>query len=71
MMVAAPDEQTAERLAFALGRVLVERLSPTLLAVDADELPAVTKAVRQAGVELEYGLDCVSGTWTERPDRTG
>lgn len=69
MMVAAPDEQTAERLALALGRALVERLSPTLLAVDADELPAVTKAVRQAGVELEDGLDRISGTWTERPDR--
>jgi len=69
MMLAAPDEETAERLAFALGRTLVERLSPTLLAVDASELPAVGKAVRQAGVELEDGLDRVSGAWTERPDR--
>lgn len=69
MMLAAPDEETAERLAFALGHLLVERLSPTLLAVDADALPAVAKAVRQAGVELEDGLDRVSGTWSERPDR--
>jgi hypothetical protein len=69
MMLAAPDEKTAERLAFALGRTLVERLSPTLLAVDANELPAVGKAVRQAGVELEDGLDRVSGVWAERPDR--
>jgi hypothetical protein len=69
MMLAAPDEETAERLAFALGRMLVERLSPTLLAVDAGELPAVGKAVRQAGVELEDGLDRVSGVWSERPDR--
>lgn len=69
MMLAAPDEETAERLAFALGPVLVERLSPTLLAVDAGKLPAVAKAVRQAGVELEDGLDRVSGVWAERPDR--
>lgn len=69
VMLAAPDEETAERLAFALGRLLVERLSPTLLAVDAGKLPAVGKGVRQAGVELEDGLDRVSGVWTERPDR--
>lgn len=69
MMLAAPDEETAKRLAFALGHTLVERLSPTLLAVDAGELGAVAKAARQAGVELEDGLDRVSGTWIERPDR--
>ena len=69
MMLAAPDEETAERLAFALGGTLAERLSPTLLAVDARDLPAVGRAVRQAGVELEEGVDRVSGVWTERPDR--
>lgn len=67
MMVAAPDEQTADRLALALGATLVERLSPTLLAVDGEDLRAVARAVRQAGVELEDGLDRVSGTWIERP----
>lgn len=67
MMLAAPDEHTAERLAFALGGTLVERLSSTLLAVDANDLSAVAKAVRQAGVELEEGVDRVSGVWTERP----
>jgi hypothetical protein len=67
MMIAAPEEQTAERLALALGATLVERLSPTLLAVDGEDLRAVARAVRQAGVELEDGVDRVSGTWTERP----
>ena len=39
LMVRAPDEATGDRLAFALGPAMVERLSPSLLAVDADELP--------------------------------
>ncbi len=69
MILAAPDEPTAERLAFALGPALRERLSPTLLAVDAGALSAVAKAVRQTGVELDDGVDRVSGTWVDRPDR--
>ncbi len=67
MMLSAPDVATAERLASALGRALVERLSPTLLAIDAGAQAAVAKAVCEAGVELEEGLDRVSGVWAERP----
>lgn len=68
MMLAVDDEAVADRLAFALGALMVERLGPTLLAVDAAAQPAVGDAVRQAGVELAEGLDRVSGVWRERPD---
>jgi len=69
MMIVAPDETTGDRLAFALGAAMVRRLSPTLLAVAADELSAVARAAKQTGVVLEEGLDRISGTWTERPGR--
>src|SRR5206468_4240817 len=47
-------------------------LAPGLLAVPADELGAVASALSRAGVELEPGLDRVSGAWHQpsgAPDR--
>lgn len=60
------DAERGDRVASALGELLAERLAPHLLAVPADELTAVVKVVRSAGIELEPGLDRVSGAWHEQ-----
>jgi hypothetical protein len=52
-------------LADALGPLVAERLAPHLLAVRAGELAEVDAALRKVGVELEPGLDRVSGPWTD------
>lgn len=60
------DGERSDRVAAELGELLVDRLAPQLLAVRADALAEVVRAVRTAGVELEPGLDRVSGAWHDR-----
>jgi hypothetical protein len=59
------DAGLGDRVARALGPLVVERLAANLLAVAADQLTGVAKALRRAGIELEPGLDRVSGAWQE------
>jgi hypothetical protein len=57
--------ELGERVAGRLGPLVVERLAPHLLAVAAGDLGKVASGLRRAGVELDPGLDRVSGAWRE------
>jgi hypothetical protein len=59
------DGELGDRVADRLGPLVVERLAPHLLAVAAEDLGKVTSGLRRAGVELEPGLERVSGAWKE------
>jgi hypothetical protein len=61
------DGELGDIAAAKLGELVVERLAPNLLAVAAEELTAVASALRRAGIELDPGLDRVSGLWREPP----
>lgn len=66
MFVELPDELTADRAAAQLGDAVVERLGSLRLAVDADAIGTLTKRLAAAGIELEAGIDRISGVWHER-----
>ena len=67
MVLDSGDEPTAEALlAGQLAGHVVERLGPTQLAIRAADLAAVQAALKQAGHELDPGIDRVSGRWSER-----
>jgi hypothetical protein len=59
------DAELGERVAERLGPLVVERLAPHLLAVAAGDIGKVATGLRKAGVELDPGLDRVSGAWQE------
>jgi hypothetical protein len=59
------DGELGDQVAAKLGDLVAERLAPNLLAVAAEDLSAVASALRRAGVELDPGLDRVSGPWRE------
>lgn len=72
IVVDARDAPTAGALADGpLAGLVVERLGETLLAVHADSLREVERALAAAGRELEPGLDRVSGAWVEPASRSG
>ena len=65
IMLDLGSTELADQTAGILGPLLVERLAPHLLAVHADDLAEVSAALRKAGIELDIGLDRVSGRWSE------
>lgn len=72
IVVEARDAATAGALADGpLAGLVVERLGEALLAVRADGLREVERALAAAGRELEPGLDRVSGAWAEPASRSG
>lgn len=72
LFLEAHSAEAAERLASGpLAGLLAERLGERLLAVPGNRLDRVEGALAAAGLELEPGLDRVSGSWRERPSRSG
>jgi hypothetical protein len=72
LFVDVPDAETADALASGpLAGLVVERLGDRRLAVGSESLRAVEGALRQAGHELEPGLDRISGAWLDRHDDLG
>ena len=67
IMVDVGSADLADRAAGPLGSLVVERLAPHLLAVRADDLAGVSAALHRAGIELDAGLNRVSGHWIEPP----
>jgi len=66
LVVDAGDAALAAELANGpLADLVATRLGEALLAIRADDLPAVERALAVAGVPLEPGLDRVSGRWAE------
>jgi hypothetical protein len=71
LMVDAGDAETAAALAAGpLAGHVVERIGERLLAVRGSELADVERALDAAGVEVEPGLERVSGSWQEPVDRS-
>lgn len=67
MLLDTGDAATADAvLAGDLGRYVVERLGPSQLAIRASDIRGLQAALRDAGHELDPGLDRVSGRWSER-----
>lgn len=67
LFVDAGDEETAARLAAGpLEGLVAEPLGGALLAVRGDRLEEVERSLRDAGHELEPGLDRISGAWADR-----
>ena len=66
MMVDAGDRATAERLADGpLAGLIIERIGESLLAFPAARLDDVRQALASADLELEQGLDQISGSWSD------
>ncbi|HEX8154497.1 MAG TPA: hypothetical protein VF698_15290, partial [Thermoanaerobaculia bacterium] len=71
LFVDAGDAARADELAAGpLAGMVVARLGEGLLAIRADDLPAIERALAGAGLPLEPGLDRVSGRWIERDSAT-
>lgn len=69
MLVDAGDEARADELAHGvLAGLVVERLGERMLAVPANRLDEVARALRAASADLEPGLERISGAWEERSD---
>lgn len=67
MMLDTGDAATADTLLTdALAPLVVERLGPALLAVAADDVPSVDKALRRMGHSLDPWVERVSGQISER-----
>ena len=61
------DAETADALlAGAVGAHVVERIGPAQLAIRGSAIGAVRESLREAGHELDPGLERVSGHWRER-----
>ena len=67
IVVDLADPAVADGAAEALGSLVAERLAPHLLAVTADELASVATVLRKAQIELEPGMERLSGAWHEPP----
>ena len=67
IVVDLADPAVADGAAEALGSLVAERLAPHLLAVTADELATVATTLRKAQIELEPGMERLSGAWHEPP----
>jgi len=66
IFVELPDEATADRAAAQLKDLVVERIGHTRLAIEADALGTLATRLTAVGVELEPGIDRISGIWRER-----